>query len=216
MSSGRHAGAFPIVVSGPSGAGKTTLVAALVKKVPRLRRSVSITTRPPRDGEVEGRAYHFVNKRRFRRLARADLVEWAEVHGSLYGTPKRFVEAMLEKGIDVVLNIDVQGARQVKKCFPDAVMVFILPPSFEVLEQRIRRRAADLAHDIKTRLDNARGELRTLPEFDYVVVNDRLRDAVAALGAIVVSERCRRKRYSKGFFDRFKQKSRRTTAGEVR
>jgi guanylate kinase len=200
----RHTRAFPIVVSGPSGAGKTTLVGALVKKVPRLWRSVSFTTRAPRGGEVDGESYFFVGEGRFRRLMKGGLVEWAEVHGSLYGTPKRPVEAMLEKGFDVVLNIDVQGARKVKKCFPDAVMVFILPPSFEVLEQRIRRRAADLAHDIDTRLENARAELRALPEYDYVVVNDTLRDALAAIAAIVTSERSRRERYSKPFFEGFK------------
>lgn len=199
----RDTRAFPIVVSGPSGVGKTTLVEALVKKVPRLTRSVSVTSRPPRKGEVEGKAYFFVDERRFRKLEKDGLIEWAVVHGSRYGTPKRFVEETLEKGVDVVLNIDVQGARQVKKCFPDAVMVFILPPTFEVLEQRIRRRAADLAHDITTRLDNARAELRALPEYDYVVVNDKLRDALAALAAIVASERSRRKRRTKRFFERF-------------
>lgn len=132
------------------------------------------------------------------------LVEWARVHGSLYGTPRAPLDAMLGKGLDVVLNIDVQGARQVKKCFPDAVMVFILPPSFKVLEQRIRHRAADLANDITTRLDNARTELRALSEYDYVVVNDKLRGAITALSAIVAAERSRRNRYSKHFLERFK------------
>jgi guanylate kinase len=200
----RRTRAFPIVVSGPSGAGKTTLVRALVKGVPMLRRSVSVTTRPPRKGEIDGDAYFFVDRPEFERLKRDQLVEWAEVHGYLYGTPRGFVETTLGKGLDVVLSIDVNGGRQVKKCFPDAVMVFILPPSFEVLEQRIRRRAADLAKDIKTRLENAREELRALPEYEYVVVNDELGDAIVVLGAIVASERSRRKRYSKSFFDGFK------------
>jgi guanylate kinase len=175
-----------------------------VRKVRSLRRSVSVTTRLPRRGEIDGKAYFFVDERRFRDFKKEGLVEWAVVHGSVYGTPKRFVEEMLEKGVDVVLNIDVQGARQVKKCFPDAVMVFILPPSFEVLEQRIRSRAADLAQDINTRLDNARTELRALAEYDYVVVNDNLGEAIAALAAIVTSERNRRRRYSKRFFEEFK------------
>ncbi len=202
---GRGAKAFPIVVSGPSGAGKTTLVTALARKVPGLRRSVSVTTRPSREGEVEGEAYVFVDERRFRKLEReGELVEWAEVHGRRYGTPKAFVEAALDEGVDVVLTIDVQGARQVKKSFPDAVTVFILPPSFEVLEQRIRLRAADPVQDIEKRLDKARAEIGAVSEYDYVIVNDRLRDAVSALVAIVVAERSRRKRFSKGFFDRFK------------
>ncbi|MBP2681261.1 MAG: guanylate kinase [Candidatus Krumholzibacteriota bacterium] len=169
-----------------------------------LRRSVSVTTRRPRKGEVDGDAYFFVDAREFERLKTHDLVEWAEVHGHLYGTPRDFVETTLSKGLDVVLSIDVNGGRQVKKCFPGAVMVFILPPSFEVLEQRIRRRAADLAKDIKKRLEDARGELRALPEYEYVVVNEDLREAVGALRAIVESERSRRKRYSKDYFNGFK------------
>jgi guanylate kinase len=210
----RRARAFPIVISGPSGSGKTTLVSALVKQVPMLRRSVSLTTRPPREGEIDGEDYFFVDERRFQKSKRGKLVEWAEVHGYHYGTPKEFVEATLGKGIDVVLSIDVNGGRQIKKRFPDAVMIFILPPSLEVLEQRIRRRAADLAEDIKTRLDNARGELRALPEYDYVVVNDKLGPAIAALGAIVVSERFRRERYPRSFFEGFVRKAQKT-AGEV-
>jgi guanylate kinase len=192
------------VVSGPSGAGKTTLVGKMLERVPQLRRSVSVTTRPPRTDEIDGESYRFVDEDRFRRLRENDLAEWAEVHGQFYGTPKKPVEEALEEGFDVVLNIDVQGARQVKKSFPDAVMVFILPPSFEELERRIRKRSADLSQDIEKRLENARVELRALPEFDFVVVNDELRDAVDELGAIVVSERCRRKRYARSFLDGFR------------
>jgi guanylate kinase len=194
-----------MVVSGPSGVGKTTLVGGLIGKVPMLQRSVSATTRPRRGGEVQGESYFFVGKEEFENLKRGKLIEWAKVHGHFYGTPRDFVEETLEKGIDVVLSIDVQGGREVKKSFPDAVMVFVLPPSFEILEQRITRRAADQADDIKTRMANARDELRALPEYEYVVVNDELDRAIAALRAIVVSERCRRERYPERYFEPFER-----------
>lgn len=187
------------MVCGPSAAGKTTLVEKVLEQLPGLRRSVSVTTRPPRPGEVEGESYTFIDEGRFEKLRENDLAEWAEVHGYFYGTPREFVAKALREGFDVVLNIDVQGARQVKKSYPDAVTVFILPPSFEELERRIRRRSADHVQDIEKRMENARAELAALPEFDYVVVNDELRDAITALGAIIVSERHRRKRYAKGF-----------------
>jgi guanylate kinase len=197
--------AFSIVISGPSGAGKTTLVGELVDRDPILRRSVSATTRAPREGEVPGESYFFIGEREFENLKRGKLVEWARVHGHLYGTPRDFVESTLAEGLDVVLSIDVQGGRKVKESFPDAVMIFILPPSFEVLEQRIRRRAADLAEDIKTRMENAREELRALPEYEYVVVNDEFEQAVAALRAIIVSERFRRARYRESFLEPFER-----------
>jgi guanylate kinase len=195
--------AFPIVVSGPSGSGKTTLVAGLLGTDPALERSISVTTRPPRAGEADGEAYFFVGMEEFESLKHGKLIEWAKVHGHLYGTPKEFIRERLERGIDVVLCVDVQGGRQVRKVFPDAVTIFILPPSFEVLEQRIRRRAADPAETIKTRLENAREELRALPEYEYVVVNDELEGALAALRSIAASERFRRRRYRNGFFEAF-------------
>jgi len=170
-----------------------------------LQRSISTTTRVPRPGEVDGQSYFFVGEAEFENLKRGKLIEWAAVHGNLYGTPRDFVENTLQRGVDVVLSIDVQGGRAVKKTFPDAVMIFILPPSFEVLERRITRRAADLDEDIKTRLANAREELRALPQYEYVVVNDELEKAVAALGAIIAGERCRRARYPKGYIDSFER-----------
>jgi guanylate kinase len=195
--------AFPIVVSGPSGSGKTTLVAGALKRLPAVRRSVSATTRAPRRGEVEGESYFFVGEKEFENLKNGKLIEWARVHGYLYGTPREFVERTLESGVDVVLSVDVQGGRQVKKVFPDAVTVFILPPSLEVLEQRIRLRAADPAGTITTRLENAREELRALPDYEYVVVNDGLEEAVSALCSIICSERLRRARYEESFFEKF-------------
>ena len=195
--------AFPIVVSGPSGSGKTTLVEGLLDRVPGLRRSVSTTTRAPRPGEIDGKSYFFTGEEDFEKLKKGKLIEWAKVHGYFYGTPRDFVEETLESGFDVVLSVDVQGGRQVKKVFPDAVTIFILPPSYEVLEQRIRRRATDPVGTIKTRLENAREELRALPEYEYVVVNDGLEEAVAALCSIVLSERHRRARYEGSFLEKF-------------
>jgi guanylate kinase len=197
--------AFPIVISGPSGAGKTTLINRLIGHDPRLKRSVSVTTRPPRDGETEGESYFFLSVGDFETLKAGKLIEWAEVHGHFYGTPRDFVEESLQSELDVVLNVDVQGGCEVKKCFPDAVMIFILPPSFEVLEQRITARATDLAGDIQTRLENARKEIQVLSEYEYLVVNDDLGQTVALLRAIIESERSRVDRYPKDFGEQFGQ-----------
>ena len=195
--------AFPIVVSGPSGTGKTTLVEKVLGRLSLIRRSVSATTRAPRPGEVEGVSYFFVGEAEFENLKNGKLIEWATVHGHSYGTPRDFVENTLASGLDVVLSVDVQGGRQVKKVFPDAVTVFILPPSYAVLEERIRRRAADPAGTIKIRLENAREELRALPEYEYVVVNDGLEEAVSALCSVILSERHRRARYDERFLGKF-------------
>jgi guanylate kinase len=195
--------AFPIVISGPSGVGKTTLVNEIIAQDSQLCESVSATTRPPREGEVEGESYIFVSDKQFEKLKAGGLIEWAEVHDHLYGTPREFVDGELAKGLDVVLNIDVQGGASVKKCFPEAVLIFILPPSFDVLEGRVRGRGTDYAKEIKKRMNNARGEVRFATAYDYVVVNDQLGTTVSALQAIIDSERCRRTRYPEDYFDRF-------------
>jgi guanylate kinase len=195
--------AFPIVISGPSGAGKTTIVDEIIRKDPLLRSSVSVTTRHLRANEVDGEAYTFVGEGDFEQLKSGGLVEWALVHGYLYGTPRDFVDARLADGHDVVLNIDVQGGASVKKAFPRAILIFILPPSLEKLEARIRRRATDQSIEIDQRLESAWGEIKMATYYDYVVVNDKLDDTVATLLAIIRSERHRRSRYEEGFFQRF-------------
>lgn len=177
------------VVAGPSGAGKGTLVAELLKRYPRARLSVSATTREPRPGEREGVEYHFLDCKEFERRAQAgDFLEWAEVHGNLYGTPRRTVEEWLEKGHDVILEIDVQGARQVRERMPEAVTVFIASPSMEALEERLRRRGTENEEEIRRRLRNAVRENEERTGFRHVVVNDDLRRAVEDLCAIYEKE----------------------------
>ncbi|MCZ6765999.1 MAG: guanylate kinase, partial [bacterium] len=158
--------AFPVVISGPSGVGKTTLVERLLLLDPRLAESISTTTRAPREGEQEGEAYFFVTDREFEKLKDGALIEWAVVHGQSYGTPKEFVSAHLDDGWEVVLNIDVQGGVAVKKCFPNAAMIFILPPSSGELESRIRERGTDDSEEIRKRLEKARQEIGQAAAYD--------------------------------------------------
>jgi guanylate kinase len=181
-----------IIITAPSGAGKTTLVGGLLERDARVRLSVSYTTRAPREGEVDGRHYHFVDVATFRNMRdRGEFLEWAEVHGNYYGTSKAWIREQIASGADILLEIDWQGAQQVRKAFPEAVGVFVLPPSFEVLEQRLRGRGTDSDDVIARRLLGARGEMRHVGEFDYVILNDVLEDAVGDLVAIVRASRLR-------------------------
>ncbi len=195
----RSSGAFLIVVSGPSGVGKTTLVERVLASDTLVRRSISATTRAPRAGEQEGRDYFFVTPARFEAMKAGELVEWADVHGAFYGTPKRFLEGELAAGRDVILNIDIQGGDQVKRSFPGAVMVFILPPSFRVLEDRLRARGDVSGEGLKVRLANARKEMEAGARYDYLIVNDSVERAANELAAVVTAERCRRDRRAPGF-----------------
>ena len=180
------------VISAPSGAGKTTLSRRAAVAFADLFLSVSYTTRPPRAGEADGRDYHFVDEERFRALREGGaLAEWAEVHGFTYGTPRAPLEDALGAGTDVLLDIDVQGARRIKSVFPEAVSVFILPPSWEELERRLRRRRSDDAAAIARRLKRAREEAEELPLYDYLIRNDDLETAVGVLTAIITAERAR-------------------------
>ncbi|WP_266180677.1 guanylate kinase [Dyella humicola] len=180
------------VVAAPSGAGKSTLVNALLEREPAISLSISHTTRPPRPGELYGRHYYFVERVAFEReVAEGIFLEHAEVHGNLYGTSRTTVSELLEQGRDVLLEIDWQGARQIRQSKPDCVSVFILPPSRAELERRLRGRGSDSAEVIARRLDNSREEIAHAHEFDYVIVNDRFEDALADLQAIVHAVRLR-------------------------
>jgi guanylate kinase len=182
-----------IVVSAPSGSGKSTLVQRLLAAMPGLRFSVSHTTRPPRQGEKNGREYFFVSRRRFRRMAAAgEFIEWAEVFGQLYGTAQKQILAAQEAGQDVLLDIDVQGHAQLRRKLPEAVSIFVLPPSYAELERRLRERHSDTPEVIERRLEEARREMRHWPEYDYLVVNDRLARATKELRVIVEAARARR------------------------
>jgi guanylate kinase len=180
------------VVSAPSGTGKTTLVEQLVRRVPRLRMSRSYTSRPARAGECDGVDYNFVTRAQFEEMARrGEFLEWADVFGNLYGTRRRDTEGLQASGQDVVLVIDVQGARQVRRSGVATITVFILPPSFEALEQRLRGRCKDPEDAILRRLATAREEVAVFAEYDYVVVNDQFEGCVERLRAIVAAERAR-------------------------
>ncbi len=186
-----------IIVSAPSAAGKTTLVTEVLRRDPRLRPSISYTSRPPRGGEVDGRDYHFVSCERFRELIDAgELLEWALVHGNYYGTGRQPIVDLCAAGFDVVLTIDVQGEEQVRRFFPEAVSVFILPPSFGTLIERITCRGEIDPGDLKVRMSNATVEVAMYSRFDYLIINDRLDEAVDDLAAIIHSSRCRRERRS--------------------
>ena len=181
------------IVAAPSGAGKSSLVNALLEREPGIVLSVSHTTRQPRPADVDGTHYHFVNRGVFERLVADNaFLEHAEVFGNLYGTSRAAVEPLLAEGRDVLLEIDWQGARQVRTVRPDCVSVFILPPSREELERRLRTRAADNAATIARRLDESREEIAHAGDFDYIIVNDQFGEALADLRAIVASRRLRR------------------------
>ncbi len=177
-------------VAAPSGAGKSSLVKALLELDSHLVVSVSHTTRAPRGQEVHGREYWFIDEPTFRDMIdRGEFFEWAQVHGNLYGTSRKAIEERLMQGEDVVLEIDWQGALQIKQLFPHAVLIFILPPSWQELEQRLRRRGEDGADVIATRLENARLEVAQARHFDFVIVNSLFETALFDLKAVVHSQR---------------------------
>ena len=181
-----------IVVSAPSGAGKTTVLARVLRDLGGIRFSVSHTTRPPRGAERDGVEYHFVDRAAFERLrAGGRLLEWAEVHGNLYGTGIEELERASAAGVDILLDLDVQGAAQVRKRIPDAVTVFVLPPSYEVLEGRLRGRGQDDEASIRRRLAAAGSEIDAFEQYDYAIVNDDIEACVEELMSIVRAARCR-------------------------
>lgn len=174
------------VVSAPSGAGKTTLCYRLSKELSNLAFSVSHTTRKPRQGEVEGRDYYFVSDEKFKEMISSGaFVEWAEVHGNRYGTSRAELDRLFSKGNDVILDIDIQGAMQIKKSGTFGTFIFILPPSMRVLEERLRGRGTDDEDVIRLRLANAVGEIKYFKEYDYIIVNDVLDDALEQLRMVI-------------------------------
>lgn len=181
------------VISAPSGAGKSTLIKRLMASTPGLCFSISYTTREPRAKEKHGRDYFFVSPRIFKGMVRRDeFVEWADVHGHLYGTAHKQLLSAQDEGKDILLDIDVQGHKQVLQRLPEAISIFVMPPSFQELARRLRNRRSDSPKDIERRLQTAREEIAHWSEYEYLVVNDHLRDATKALRAIIRAARFRR------------------------
>jgi guanylate kinase len=179
-----------IVLSGPSGTGKGTVCDALLERRKDIALSVSCTTRSPRPGEVDGVSYHFVTEQVFKEmLVRDEFLEHANVYGNYYGTPTSFVQKQLEQGKDVLLEIDVQGALKAKRVFPEGVYIFLLPPSMEELENRIRSRGTEKEDQIITRLSKAKSEAMLAEKYDYVIVNDVVDDVVGSVECILAAER---------------------------
>ncbi len=183
------------VVSAPAGCGKDTILEQVLAKEENVGYSVSATTRAPRPGEVDGTHYFFLTRERFEEMIKnGDVLEYTEYCGNYYGTPKKGVEAMLSEGKDVVLKIEVEGAMNIKKLFPDSCLVFILPPSMTELERRLRKRGTEDEPTIMRRIAQAKNEIDTAVNYDYFVVNDDLEDAVNDLIAVIRGEKCRKER----------------------
>ena len=183
---------YPIVISSPSGGGKTTLVHRILQDMPKAAYSVSATTRQPRPGERTGRDYFFVSKPIFERMVRKhEMAEWANVHGSLYGTPRKFLDAKITLGYFPILDVDVQGALQLKKKYADGVYIFLIPPTLRELSRRLRERHTESPDAIKRRLTAAKRELSMAKNYDYVVLNDDLDAAVERVKTILEAERWR-------------------------
>ena len=187
------------VISAPSGAGKTTLCKEIIDKFPNLRHSVSYTTRTPRTGEVHGRDYFFVGQDEFSRMvADGEFAEWAEVHGNLYGTSLSTLKQCRSQGIDLILDIDCQGAQQLKGRFDGGVYIFILPPSIAELRRRLDGRSSDTEEVIERRINNAAAEIKESRWYDYIIVNDKFSVAAEQLKSVLIAEQCRSSRVIQG------------------
>jgi len=182
-----------LVLSGPSGAGKSALAATILRLVPRLRFSISYTTRAPRGVEQNGLEYHFVDQATFDALIRSgELLEWAEVYGNYYGTSKKLIDECLMQGDDVLLDVDVQGAQSIRERRPEAITIFIMPPSYQVLRQRLESRKLDKDYVIEQRLKIACNEIKYYTNYDFLIINSEFDKSIEELKAIVLSSRCRR------------------------
>lgn len=201
MSLDRRRRGIIIILSAPSGAGKTTISRAALQRIGGLEPSISLTTRTPRGGETDGIDYRFVSDEEFRRIRDAgELAEWAQVFDAYYGTPRGPLERAVAAGRDILLDIDIQGARQIRRCYPaDTSTIFVLPPSFNELEERLRRRGTEDEAAIQRRLERARSEAAAWNEYDYLIINARLEDSIAQLDAIVAAERMRTARLGPEF-----------------
>lgn len=188
------------IISAPSGTGKTTILKKIIAEMANVAFSVSHTTRAPRPGEQEGVDYFFIDKDTFTDMRQQDLfLEWAEVHGNLYGTSSRAVADVTEQGLDLILDIDVQGARQVKKKLgAKGVFIFIAPPSLEELASRLAGRSTETEAVIATRLQNAKQEMKSITQYDYIIVNDTIAEAVEILKSVIIAERSRKRRDRSG------------------
>jgi guanylate kinase len=187
---------FPIILTAPSGAGKTTLSRAVIKLRPEIHYSISVTSRPPRPNEQDGVDYHFVPVAEFEKMLEAgELIEWAMVHDNYYGTPRKHIQEKLDAGVDVIMDIDTVGARAIKKLYPQAASIFVLPPSLEELARRLVSRASDGEEVIKKRLNRAKLEMAEISDFEYFIVNDDFQAAVHSVVSVIEAERCRLSRY---------------------
>lgn len=190
-----------IVVSAPSGAGKTSLCEKVASSLPDLVHSVSYTTRPPRHDEQEGKDYYFIEEAEFlRMMERGDFAEWARVHGNLYGTSRLLLEKYFQDEKDVILDIDTQGAAQLRQTYPHGIFIYILPPSLEMLEARLRHRKTDPEEEIQRRLKKAKEEIKHYSGYQYVIVNDVFEKAVHQLASIIIAERCKSSRFDLSSF----------------
>jgi guanylate kinase len=181
------------VITGPSGVGKSTIIKRLRKTLPRIGYSVSHTSRKPRKNEADGINYHFVDRQTFEKMIQEKaFVEWAEVYHDLYGTSFSSLQSETDQGLDVVMDLDTQGAKNIKGNFEDSVLIYILPPSFQVLEKRLRGRASDDEAEIKARLEKARKEIQNCIDYDYIIFNEDLNRTVEEVTSIIVSSRCRK------------------------
>jgi len=186
---------FLVVLSSPSGGGKTTLREEILKCEKDICYSVSYTTRSPRREEVHGKDYYFVSREKFLQFIKEDrFIEWAEVHGNFYGTPKDFIEESIKKDKIILLDIDVQGARKIKKCNLPSVLIFLIPPSWEELKKRLVKRKTESETEIRKRLERAKEELNFYKDYDYLIVNRFIEEAVQDIRCIIKAEKCRRSR----------------------